>query len=84
MVNEIQRLTRNNIFDVIRLKTIDFSGRMNDLEFLRRLYDLDQLPSHDSRYRSAASDIWQHTVNNDDYESDRSFAANTHSFSKTQ
>ena len=58
MVNEIQRLTRNNIFDVIRLKTIDFSGRMNDLEFLRRLYDLDQLPSHDSRYRSAASDIW--------------------------
>ena len=35
--------------------------------FLKRLYDLERMPSFDSRFANAEQDIWQHTVNNDDY-----------------
>lgn len=35
---------------------------------MKRLYDLEKLPSYDSRFKNAQGDIWQHTVNNDDYE----------------
>ena len=52
---------------------IHFSGRMNDPEFLSRLYDLKNLPSNDSRYEDAAGDIWLHTVNNNDYEGNWAF-----------
>lgn len=31
------------------------------------MYDLGNMPSTDSRYENAEQDIWQHTVNNDDY-----------------
>lgn len=45
-----------------------FCGRMGDLEFLSRLFDLKSLPSNDSRFKNAHDDIWQHTINNADYE----------------
>lgn len=45
-----------------------FYGRLNEIEFLSRIYDLDNMPSTDSRFPNARSDIWQHTVNNDDWE----------------
>lgn len=50
------------------METIHFSGRMSDLNFLSRLYKLEELPSHDGRYKNANEDIWQHTENNNDYE----------------
>jgi hypothetical protein len=40
---------------------------LENLEFLSRLFDLKSLPSHDHRFRNAYADIWQHTVNNDDW-----------------
>ncbi|ADZ69143.1 hypothetical protein SL003B_0713 [Polymorphum gilvum SL003B-26A1] len=40
------------------------------MEFLGRLYDLESLPSTDSRFQDAAGDIWQHRVNNDDWPED--------------
>lgn len=43
-------------------------GRLDEIEFLKRLYPLDEMESYDSRFPNAESDIWQHTVNNDDYE----------------
>src|SRR6266487_602539 len=42
----------------------DWSGALNDVEFLRRLYDLDVLPSTDRRFNSASGDIFQHRVLN--------------------
>ena len=45
-----------------------YCGRFDEVEFLSRLYNLDELPSYDSRYRSARGDIIQHTVNNDDWD----------------
>ena len=34
-----------------------YSGRLDTLGFLSRLYNLKELPSHDSRYRTAYDDI---------------------------
>lgn len=42
-------------------------GRLSELDFLARLYDLDHMPSTDHRFSNASGDIWQHTVNNDDW-----------------
>ncbi len=62
----ISEITRRNIFDAIRVGNIPWSGRLSETEFLSRLYDLDCLPSHDPRFRSAKGDIWQHRENNPD------------------
>ncbi len=45
-----------------------FFGRLSEIDFLSRIYDLDHMPSYDSRFKNASGDIWQHTVNNDDWE----------------
>jgi hypothetical protein len=59
---------RMNIVDGLRLEGVSWQGELNDVELLSRLYDLEQLPSNDSRFETAAGDIWQHTVNNDDWD----------------
>jgi len=45
----------------------NYFGRLEEIEFLNRIYDLTKLPSFDSRFSNAEGDIWQHTVNNEDY-----------------
>ncbi|MGK5734363.1 hypothetical protein ACSNOG_34130, partial [Streptomyces sp. URMC 124] len=45
----------------------NYFGRLEEIEFLKRLYELKDMPSLDNRYCNAEDDIWQHTVNNDDY-----------------
>jgi hypothetical protein len=47
-----------------------WSGALPETEFLARLYDLDQLPSYDPRHPTAAGDIFQHRVMNDDWDDD--------------
>lgn len=37
---------------------------MTEIDFLSRLFDLDQMKSFDNRFKNAAGDIWQHRVNN--------------------
>lgn len=59
---------RNNILDGLRLETVAWNGALDDVEFLSRLYDLHALPSHDNRFKDASADIWQHRVNNDDWD----------------
>lgn len=54
------------LFDV-KLVNYPYYGRLEELEFLSRLYDLNTMDSYDSRYPTAEGDILQHTVNNDDY-----------------
>lgn len=45
-----------------------YNGRFSEIGFLKRIYDLKALPSYDRRFEDAEGDIWQHIVNNDDYE----------------
>lgn len=47
---------------------IPVSGRLSELDFLLKLYDLDNIPSKDIRFSNASGDIYQHTVLNDDWD----------------
>lgn len=48
--------------------TMPVYGRLSEIDFLYRIYDLDHMPSIDFRYSNASSDIRQHTINNNDWE----------------
>lgn len=78
-MNRITEITKRDILDLFqngleideffqtRTVTYNYYGRLEELDFLKRLYDLERMPSFDSRFVNAEQDIWQHTVNNDDY-----------------
>lgn len=68
--SDLPRQVRVNILDGLRLENVAWYGQLDDVEFLSRLFDLQQLPSSDSRFKDAAGDIWQHRYNNDDWEND--------------
>ena len=53
-------------FDSKRIK-YGYYGRLSEIDFLKRIYDLKSLQSFDNRFDDAEGDIWQHTIN-DDYE----------------
>jgi AbiJ N-terminal domain 3/Abortive infection C-terminus len=65
---KISQITRRDIVDAITVEEINWSGRMEEAEFLSRLFNLGSLPSTDGRFKDAAGDIWQHRVNNYDWE----------------
>jgi hypothetical protein len=67
---KISQITRRDIVDAIAVERINWSGRMEEPEFLSRLYNLSALPSEDSRFKDAAGDIWQHRINNFDWDDD--------------
>lgn len=64
----ISEVTRRDIIDYITASGISWSGRLEEQVFLGRLYDLEKLPSRDSRFPTASGDIWQHRINNNDWE----------------
>ena len=61
-------VTRRNIADWVAVEKVNWSGRLDEQNFLKRIFDVDAMPSHDGRFRTASSDIWQHRVNNNDWE----------------
>jgi hypothetical protein len=66
----ISQVTRRDIFDHIRTMSEPWSGRLDEAEFLQRLYDLEELPSTDRRFKTAHGDIVQHRINNYDWDDD--------------
>lgn len=66
----ISEVTRRGIFDRVTLERIPWSGRLDEPDFLVRLYDLKKMHSTDRRFGDAYSDIWQHRVRNRDWEHD--------------
>lgn len=60
----VTEVTRRDIFDSLRLGNVDWAGRLDEVTFLSRLYDISNKESTDRRFRNAAGDIWQHRVNN--------------------
>lgn len=51
-----------------------YHGRLSEIDFLNRIYDLSNLPSTDGRFKDSEGDIWQHTVNNYDWDNDWVFS----------
>jgi len=45
-----------------------YYGQLNEIEFIKKLYPLDKMPSCDTRFKNAKEDISQHTVNNNDWQ----------------
>lgn len=71
---KISEITRRDIIDSISVESVNWWGRLEETEFLSRLFDLQTLPSKDARYPNASGDIWQHRVNNNDWEDDWIFS----------
>ncbi len=71
--------SENNLTEVTRRAIIDYlsvgrhwAGKLQEDEFLGRIYDLKRMPSKDYRpeYDTAAKDIWKHRVVNSDWSDD--------------
>lgn len=69
---EISEITKREIFDSLNLNKISWYGKFDELTFLKRLYNLSDKASSDDRYfiKGAEREIWQHTINNDDWDKD--------------
>jgi hypothetical protein len=66
---KITEFTRTDIVDALLLdKEHPFNGKLDLISFLKRVWPLESLPSQDSRFKDAAGDIWQHMVNNSDWD----------------
>lgn len=65
---KITKKIRKNIFDWIVSQNINWSGLLNEPDFLSRIFDLRNLYSDDNRYDNAYGDIYQHRVNNSDWD----------------
>lgn len=72
--NSITEITRRSIIDYFSTTNTSFAGRLRDVEFLGRLYDLQQMPSTDIRFADAAGDIQQHADNWGDWAPDWVFS----------
>lgn len=67
----ISEVTRRNIFDVLRVQQVNWSGRLSEPDFLARIFDLEKMKSYNGRFENVAGDIWQHRINNpNDWEDD--------------
>ena len=66
----ITEVTRRNITDAMTVMQYPWSGRLPESEFLGRLYRLDEMPSYDGRYKTAAGDIAKHREFNNDWSDD--------------
>jgi AbiJ N-terminal domain 3 len=65
---KISEATRRDIFDSITIESVAWNGRLEEPDFLARLFDLRSLPSTDGRIKDAYGDIWQHRINNFDWD----------------
>jgi len=68
--NKISDVTRRHIADEMTIGKLWYHGNQTEPDFLARLYDLKSLPSRDYRYTNAYDDIYQHMVNNNDWDED--------------
>lgn len=72
--NLISEATRRDIFDSITLHQVAWAGRLEEPDFLARIFNLKEMPTNDGRFDNAYGDIWQHRVNNYDLPDDWVFS----------
>ena len=53
---------------MVFVERINLYGRLDETEFLSRIWDLEAMSSTDGRFQNAIGDIWQHTINNNDWD----------------
>jgi len=70
MARKITEITRRDILDALIAEGVHLYGRLEETDFLSRIWDLDSMPSTDARFSNAIGDICQHRVNNYDWEDD--------------
>ena len=70
----LTEVTRRALVEELVLSPLHWCGRLEEPEFLARLYNLKELPSTDQRFSNAEGDIYQHTVWNFDWEKDWVFS----------
>ena len=61
-------MSRRNLVDEMTITGLEWSGRFTEPDFLARLYDLQDMPSHDPRFGNAYDDIAKHQVMNRDWD----------------
>jgi hypothetical protein len=66
----ISEVTRRAIIDELILGPTWWAGRLEEPNFLARIYPMKELPSYDGRYTNAFGDVFQHRVNNLDWGDD--------------
>lgn len=83
MSNKITNITKRDIFNLF-INGIDiylilgdtnhvfypYYGSLSEVDFLKRLYNLNEMNTSDPRYKDAEEDIWHHLIINNDYERD--------------
>ena len=81
-MNNITELTKRDIYELLKngyAEQVSFSnyerritycyyGRLEEIDFLRKLYPLAKMPGKYDTYENAEQDIIKHTIANDDYE----------------
>lgn len=58
--NAIREGTRRDIIDMLVLRGLPFHGRLDYMDFLKRVWPLDEMPSEDNRFQTATRDIATH------------------------
>ena len=68
----ISEVTRRDIVDFLTAEGVLWYGRLSEIEFLSRIFPLREMPSTDPRpeFTNAQDDIWQHRINNRDWDDD--------------
>lgn len=64
----ITQVTRHRLFQQLAADNVEWWGDLDEITFLRRLYDLDSVPSAYPNYPSVEGDIRRHRFNNDDWD----------------
>lgn len=77
-MRNITEITRRDIFDLFQHGYVEESiwfddrninycyfGRLSEIEFLKKLYRLEEMTNNDRRYRNAEEEIQAHTFNSD-------------------
>lgn len=71
LARPVTEATRRNIADELVLRGMSPNGRLDEVTFFSRLFDLKLLPTTDYRphqFPTMAEDLWQHRVNNTDWD----------------
>ncbi|MCX5328153.1 protein kinase [Streptomyces sp. NBC_00140] len=69
-IRSITQVTRHRLFQQLTADGVDWFGDLDEIDFLRRLYALESLPSENPRFPNVEGEITQHRYNNDDWEND--------------
>ena len=70
-MKKISNVNRRAILELLKIYfSEDFYGRLSETDFWGRVFDLKNLPSSDARFDNLEGDIYQHRVNNHDWDDD--------------